>query len=414
MERHARQSAAPLPRWRRRPRAAAADPEARRLAFSTVLWLGAWYATSLGTLVLNKVILTDTALTSQALGVCQMVSTALLGAAKVYAAERREPPLKPASSESNLETLERMEAAVYEEAPPVAPLRSTLLAMGALRGLTVLLGLVSLSHVAASFTETIKSTAPLFTVYISWLVLRQRTSGPVVASLVPVMAGLVVCAKTEASFDAVGFWAAVSNNVIDCLQNVLSKKVVGKLGPVKLQFYTSILAIVFQLPLLVYREMPDLSALLDPAKRSAAAPWAADAAAPGAFGLRPGAGAARVAGLVALNVCSYHAQSVSAYFVVDKLAPVTVSVANTLKRALLILLTILYFGNEVTPESYFGIAIVVLGVFLYNWARVKYPADDAPPPPPPPSPSSPFSPPPPPAPPPPASPATPKPGLLKL
>ena len=286
--------------------------------------------------------------------------------------------------------------------------------MGALRGLTVLLGLVSLSHVAASFTETIKSTAPLFTVYISWLVLRQRTSGPVVASLVPVMAGLVVCAKTEASFDAVGFWAAVSNNVIDCLQNVLSKKVVGKLGPVKLQFYTSILAIVFQLPLLVYREMPDLSALLDPAKRSAAAPRAADAAAPGAFGLRPDAGAARVAGLVALNVCSYHAQSVSAYFVVDKLAPVTVSVANTLKRALLILLTILYFGNEVTPESYFGIAIVVLGVFLYNWARVKYPADDAPPPPPPPSPSSPFSPPPPPAPPPPASPATPKPGLLKL
>ena len=408
MERHARQSAAPLARWRRRPRAAAADPEARRLAFSTVLWLGAWYATSLGTLVLNKVILTDTALTSQALGVCQMVSTALLGAAKVYGL--REPPLKPASSEGHLETLGRMEAAVSEEAPPAAPLRSTLLAMGALRGLTVLLGLVSLSHVAASFTETIKSTAPLFTVYISWLVLRQRTSGPVVLSLVPVMAGLVVCAKTEASFDAVGFWAAVSNNVIDCLQNVLSKKVVGKLGPVKLQFYTSILAIVFQLPLLVYREMPDLSALLDPAKR---APRAADAAAPGAFGLRPDAGAARVAGLVALNVCSYHAQSVSAYFVVDKLSPVTVSVANTLKRALLILLTILYFGNEVTPESYFGIAIVVLGVFLYNWARVKYPADDAPPPPPP-SPSSPFSPPPPPAPPPPASPATPKPGLLKL
>ena len=412
MERHARQSAAPLARWRRRPRAAAADPEARRLAFSTVLWLGAWYATSLGTLVLNKVILTDTALTSQALGVCQMVSTALLGAAKVYVS--REPALKPASSEGHLETLERLEAAVSEEAPPAAPLRSTLLAMGALRGLTVLLGLVSLSHVAASFTETIKSTAPLFTVYISWLVLRQRTPGPVVLSLVPVMAGLVVCAKTEASFDAVGFWAAVSNNVIDCLQNVLSKKVVGKLGPVKLQFYTSILAIVFQLPLLLYREMPDLSALLDPAKRSAAAPRAADAAAPGAFGLRPDAGAARVAGLVALNVCSYHAQSVSAYFVVDKLAPVTVSVANTLKRALLILLTILYFGNEVTPESYFGIAIVVLGVFLYNWARVKYPADDAPPPPPPPSPSSPFSPPPPPAPPPPASPATPKPGLLKL
>jgi len=81
---------------------------------------------------------------------------------------------------------------------------------------------------------------------------------------------------------------------------------------------------------------------------------------------------------------------VSAYFVVDKLSPVTVSVANTLKRALLILLTIAYFGNEMTRESLFGVAVVVFGVCLYNWARVRYPSDAPPPPPPPPT--SPFRP----------------------
>lgn len=39
------------------------------------------------------------------------------------------------------------------------------------RFITVLLGLISLNYVAVSFTETIKSSAPIFTVFISKLLL---------------------------------------------------------------------------------------------------------------------------------------------------------------------------------------------------------------------------------------------------
>ena len=38
--------------------------------------------------------------------------------------------------------------------------------VGLMRGATVVLGLVSLQHVAASFVEAIKASAPLFTVYV--------------------------------------------------------------------------------------------------------------------------------------------------------------------------------------------------------------------------------------------------------
>ena len=387
-------------RWRPLKGHAASEAGPTKNVYATCFWLAVWYGTSLGTLVLNKVILSEHAVSSQALGLFQMFSTALLGAAKVaLAASRDAPSLRAAklnASEQHLDALEaqqQLAAAGDGEDRGLVGLRGTLLAMGALRGVTVLLGLVSLEHVAASFTETVKSTAPLFTVYISWLVLRQRTSLPVIASLVPVMAGLVICARTEVSFDAVGFWSAVGNNVIDCLQNVLSKKVVGRIGPIKLQFFTSLLAICFQAPLLLFREMPDLGKWLDAAARTRreGAPWADAAAAAAPRGDRGGAdywpspATLHVAALVAVNVCSYHMQSVSAYFVVDRLAPVTVSVANTLKRALLIFLTILYFGNEVHADSYAGIVIVVFGVFAYNFARVKYPppADDGEPPPPP-------------------------------
>ena len=65
------------------------------------------------------------------------------------------------------------------------------------------------------------------------------------------------------------------------------------------------------------------------------------------------------------------------YCVVDRLSPVSTSVASTLKRFLLIFLTIIYFGNEMTVESAGGVVVVVCGVGLYNWARVRYPAPAA-------------------------------------
>ena len=44
---------------------------------------------------------------------------------------------------------------------------------------------------------------------------------------------------------------------------------------------------------------------------------------------------------------------------------------------MLIFLTIIYFGNEMTAESAGGVVVVVCGVGLYNWARVRYPAPAA-------------------------------------
>ena len=47
---------------------------------------------------------------------------------------------------------------------------------------------------------------------------------------------------------------------------------------------------------------------------------------------------------------------------------ITLSVANTGKRALLIWLSVLLFGNPVTFLSGLGTVIVILGVLLYNKA----------------------------------------------
>ena len=50
--------------------------------------------------------------------------------------------------------------------------------VGGLRFCTVLFGLLALNYVAVSFTETVKSSAPAFTVVISRLILGRMTPDP--------------------------------------------------------------------------------------------------------------------------------------------------------------------------------------------------------------------------------------------
>ncbi len=78
-----------------------------------------------------------------------------------------------------------------------------------------MLGLVSLKNIAVSFTETIKSSAPLFTVFISRLILGEKTGLWVNLSLLPVMGGLALTSCYELSFTYIGFCAAVATNLVD-------------------------------------------------------------------------------------------------------------------------------------------------------------------------------------------------------
>jgi len=83
------------------------------------------------------------------------------------------------------------------------------------RFLVVFLSLLSLQYVAVSFTETVKSSGPLFTVLISWLVLRERNGLYVQLSLIPIMIGLMLCSAYEISFTMIGFLAALGTNVVE-------------------------------------------------------------------------------------------------------------------------------------------------------------------------------------------------------
>ncbi|XP_010873686.2 solute carrier family 35 member E2A isoform X1 [Esox lucius] len=297
----------------------------------SLVYLVLWYFFSFCTLFLNKYILSLLEGEPSMLGAVQIVSTTIIGFLKMYV------PCYLYQHKSRTEY------------PP--NFFMIMLFVGLMRFTSVVLGLVSLKNVAVSFAETVKSSAPIFTVIMSRLILGEYTGLWVNLSLFPVMAGLALCTATEISFNTLGFSAALSTNIMDCLQNVFSKKLLSgdtyKFSPPELQFYTSAAAVIMLVPAWVF--LMDIPVI---GKSGRAFNWSQD-----------------IVLLLLFDGVLFHLQSVTAYALMGRISPVTFSVASTVKHALSIWLSIIVFSNHITVLSAAGTALVFLGVLLYNKAK---------------------------------------------
>ncbi|XP_018424179.1 PREDICTED: solute carrier family 35 member E2-like [Nanorana parkeri] len=290
-----------------------------------------WFFFSFCTLFLNKYILTLLEGEPSMLGAVQMLTTTFIGCIKMF-----------------------IPCCLYQHKARLSYPPNFLMIMlfvGLMRFSTVVLGLVSLKNVAVSFAETVKSSAPIFTVIMSRLILGEYTGMVVNLSLLPVMGGLALCTASEISFNVLGFSAALSTNIMDCLQNVFSKKLLSgdkyKFSPPELQFYTSAAAVIMLIPTWIFvMDMP----LIGQNVRKFSYSW-------------------DIIVLLLMDGFLFHLQSVTAYALMGKISPVTFSVASTVKHALSIWLSIIVFGNRITSLSAIGTVLVIIGVMLYNKAR---------------------------------------------
>ncbi|CAE7033444.1 SLC35E2B [Symbiodinium sp. CCMP2592] len=208
--------------------------------------------------------------------------------------------------------------------------RKSLLVLGIFRFFVAVMGLISLRYVAASFTETIKASSPFFTVVAAWFLTGERTPLPVLITLVPVMLGLITAAAGEHSFAVVGFVAAVLANLAECVQNVFCSQLLqpgpdgARFTSGQLQYYSACASLVVQIPFFGAAFLQ--GSLVLP---NAALQWAW----------------LLIAGFV------YFLQSALAFKIMSCYSPVTLSVMNTAKRALIICFSAHYFGNVITNTA---------------------------------------------------------------
>uniref|UniRef100_H3BIQ2 Solute carrier family 35 member E2B n=1 Tax=Latimeria chalumnae TaxID=7897 RepID=H3BIQ2_LATCH len=286
-----------------------------------------WYFFSFCTLFLNKYILSLLEGEPSMLGAVQMLSTTVIGCIKMF-----------------------VPCCLYKHKtrkkyPP--NFLMIMLFVGLMRFATVVLGLVSLKNVAVSFAETVKSSAPLFTVIMSRLILGEYTGMWVNLSLFPIMGGLALCTASEISFNMLGFSAALSTNIMDCLQNVFSKKLLSgdkyRFTPPELQFYTSAAAIFILIPAWVFLLLFIVIFF---------------------FFFKY---CFSVNDKMPLN--NLHCFGFFLFPLSFPTPDLFFSVASTVKHALLIWLSIIIFGNKITAVSAVGTLSVIIGVMLYNKAK---------------------------------------------
>ncbi|KAF2362638.1 Sugar phosphate transporter domain [Trinorchestia longiramus] len=291
-----------------------------------VLFLLLWYMFSAGTIFLNKYILSSLNFNPYLLCGLQMFVTMLCGAFQMkYPLGCYTPgPVLPRPSN-------------------FAP---RMIILGLLQLGTIFFGLVALYYVAVSFAETVKSSAPLVTVIIAWLIRGERTSVLVLLTLLPVMVGLAVCSSGELSFSLLGFLCALTTNVCEVIQSVFSKTVLSDpsyiYSPAELQFYPNACGVAVQaVGWLFLVSASSLAMLTDP----------------------------HLLLVMLLDGICFHCQTITAYVLMSYISPVTYSVANTTKRAFLIMLSIMVFGNAITVSSGVGTIMVIAGVLLYSKAK---------------------------------------------
>ncbi|KAL7639110.1 UNVERIFIED_CONTAM: hypothetical protein RMT77_010644 [Armadillidium vulgare] len=291
-----------------------------------VLFLILWYLFSAGTLFLNKYILSYQKADPYFLCGMQMFITMICGFIQLRYPLGTYKPVSGQRKPSNFYI--------------------NMFIIGILQLGTILFGLIALYFVAVSFAETVKSSAPIFTVFIALIFLGEKTSLVVFLSLFPVMMGLALCSANELSFNFIGFLCAMATNLCECVQNVVSKSLLGDksyiYSPAQLQFYPNCAAVFIQCS--VWYFFVDVGKLYSQMN-------------------------SQILIAVLLDGISFHGQTITAYVLMSYISPVTYSVANTTKRAFLIWFSILLFGNPVTLYSGLGTIIVIAGVLLYGNAR---------------------------------------------
>jgi len=291
-----------------------------------------WFFMSFTGIVLNKYILTGLDVDPGILGECQILMTTVFGAIMMYIPYfglRKNTVASPRH-----EYFSRYQ------------FFKTILILGWLRCGAIICSVIALKYVAVSFSETVKSSAPLFTAITAYLVIGEYSGLYVNLSLVPIMFGLAISTSTELSFNVTGFTAAIVNNILDCIQNVFSKKLLSgedhRFSPLELQFYTSVAASVVQMPFWFF--FLDIHEKLYQINQYTAT-------------------------MLFVNGVVFYSQSLLAYLLMSYISPVTFSVSNTVKRACLIWFSVIVFNNKVSAMSAFGTVLVVCGVFLYQRAR---------------------------------------------
>jgi len=220
-------------------------------------------------------------------------------------------------------------------------------------------GVVAMGAGAVSFTQIIKASEPAVSAVFSMTILGHFYSVQTYATLVPIIGGVALASLKELSFSWVSFWGAMLSNVSSALRAILAKKTMGggvgeNMSEANLYAVLTILSTFLQLPLSLAVEPPSVV-------RQALS----EAQANGIEGTY-------ILGVSLTSGVFYYLYNEIAFLALGRVTPVTHAVANTMKRVVIIVASVIVFSTPITPLGGVGAGIAILGTLLYSLAKQRY------------------------------------------
>jgi solute carrier family 35 protein E1 len=231
------------------------------------------------------------------------------------------------------------------------------LPIAVLHTLTHLGAVVSLGAGAVSFTHIVKAAEPAVSAFLSGVFLKEYLPLPVYISLLPVMGGVAIASATELSFTWLSFIAAMISNVASASRGIVGKKLLDKpqgknMHAANVFGVMTCTTALMCLPVAVLLEgkkiVPTLSVI---------------------------AAAGQLKPLLMQTLLSgiyYYLYNEVAFLALDKVAPVTHAIGNTIKRVVIIIASVLAFGSTMTTQGAVGSGTAIGGVLLYSLAKQHF------------------------------------------
>jgi len=233
--------------------------------------------------------------------------------------------------------------------------------------------LLAIGHTAATaapaygsvaFTNVVKTTETLFASVCLALVSREIFNPIVYATLVPVVFGVALATVSEIDFSWCTLCACgVSMNAF-ALYSIGAKRLLNHApykqdGAPSLYSALTIISFALLVPVSLLVEGPSIHAWWT---QSSAAALAAS----GGLSSNPLSG--RLVRLLTLTGLFNYLSNELAFCVLDLCSPLTYAVANTVKRVIVIVGSVLFFKTRVTPIGSLGASMAICGAFLYSLA----------------------------------------------